>query len=280
MVICLRVLLAAFCSSSSVKAQGRVVGHVLDFEGAWYLDGRPGQALSNGVELPASGVIRITSPARFDFIVIRYADNRIIKRRCRNRGECEQPILLPRAVHHQASVQDFMIEKAMAVIRSNPVSSSVNAGRSADGALREAVVQIKDGGVDLAPVFAEMNDGTYYLRFTRKAPDGKTSDGGSMNPIEVRWVSATAAATPAMKLQPGLYEVVLLEKRDADYKPTLATAWFLAGKLDQYAHTVAPFGEARRLTGTWGDDVSEGTVRLFLRAFLIHLASQPAQTAK
>jgi len=273
-------LFAAFCLSSPVKARERTVGHVLDVEGEWYLDGRPGQALSKGAELPASGVIRIPSPSRFAFIVIRYSDNQIIKKQCRNRGECEQPLLLPRAIQRQASLRDFIVEKVMAVIGQDPVSSSVNAGRSADGALREAVVQIKDGQVDLAPVFTEMNNGTYYVRVERRMPNGKTADGGAAKPIKVSWDFGTATATPAANLQPGLYEAVLLEKRGAEYKPTLTTAWFLAGSLEQYAQTVAPFCEATRLTATWRDDVNEGTVRGFLRAFLIHLASQPAQAVK
>jgi len=281
LTICLCVLFAAFCLSSSIKARERTVGHVLDVEGEWYLDGRPGQALSMGEELPASGVIRIPSPSRFAYIVIRYSDNQIVSRRCRNHVECEQPILLPRAIQRQATIGDFIIEKALGVIRRNLVSPSVHSGRSADGALREAVVQIKDGQVDLAPVFTEMNDGTYYVRVERRTPDGKTADGGSAKQIKVRWNSVTAATTPAAKFQPGLYELVLLEKRGAEYKPTITTAWFLAGNLDQYAQTVAPFCEATRLTATWRGDVSEGTARSFLRAFLIHLASSPpAPTAK
>jgi len=281
LAICLCVLLAAFCASSPVKAQeGRVVGHVLDVEGEWYLDGQPGQTLSRGRELPASGIIRIPTPSRFAYIIVRYADNQIINRRC-NRGECEQPILLPRAIRRQTSLRYFIIEKMMGVFRRNPAGPSVSAGRSADGALREAVVQIKDGQVDLAPVFSEMNEGTYYVRVERKTPDGKTADGGSTKPIEVKWNSATATTTPAAKLQPGLYELVLLEKRGAEFRPTITTAWFLAGNLEQYAQTVAPFCEATRLTATWQGDVSEGTARSFLRAFLIHLASPPpAPTAK
>lgn len=260
-----------------------MIGHVLDVEGDWFLDGQKGRALSKGDELPASGVIRIHKPSGFAFIVLRYSDNnQILSKKCRNPGECEQPILLPRAIHRQASILDFIVERAMKVIRRDPVSTSVNAGRSSDGLLREAVVQIRDGQVDLAPVFSEMNNGTYYARVERRIPNGKTPDGGSAEPVKVRWDSGTATTTTAANFQPGLYEVVLLERRGAEYKPTLTTAWFLAGNLDQYAQAVGPFSEATRLTATWKDDVSEGTARGFLRAFLIYLASQsqPAKPAK
>ncbi len=280
MMIPLCVLFLAF-GSSSLKAQdGRVVGNVLNVEGEWYLDGRPGQALSKGADLPPGGVIRIPSPSPFAFIIIRSKDNQIINKRCRNAGECAQPILLPRAVQHTASYWETIAEPVMNWFRGHPASPSVNAGRSADGALREAVVRIKDGQIDLAPVFTDMNDGTYYVTLERKATEGKTADGGPSKPIEVKWGSANATTTPAAKFPPGLYEIVLLEKRGSGYKPTLATAWFLAGGLDQYAQTVGPFCEATRLTATWQKDVSEGTVRDFHRAFLIHLAAQPTQSTK
>lgn len=283
LTICLCVLLAAFCLSSSVKAQQRAIGHVLDVEGDWYLDGRSGQSLSKGDGLPASGVIRIRSPSRYALIVIKYSDNsQTIVKRCRNPGECEQPILLPRAVQREASYLEILGDALFGWFRRNPANGASNAGRSADGALREAVLQIKDGQVDLTPVFTEMNNGAYDVRLKRRMPDGKMADVGSGNPINVQWHSGIATATPAANLQSGLYEVVLLEKRGAEYKPTLTTAWFLAGNLEQYARTIAPFYEAMRLTTTWKDNVSEGTVRDFLRAFLIHLASDslPGQPAK
>lgn len=281
--IFLCVWLAAFCLSPLVKAQERTIAHVLDVEGDWYLDGRPGQALSKSDELPASGVVRVRSPSRYAFIIIQYSDNkRTISKRCRNSGECAQPILLPRAVHREASYWEIFTEILFGSSRRNPVTGVSNAGRSDDGTLREAVVRIKDGQVDLAPVFTEMNNGTYDMRLKRRMPDGKMADVGSANSIKVKWASGTATTTTPANLQPGLYEIVLLEKRGAEYKPTLTTAWFLAGNLEQYADAVAPFCEATRLTASWKDDVSEGTARGYLRAFLIHLASEsrPAQPAK
>jgi hypothetical protein len=267
-------------STFPVRSQeGRVVGYVLDVEGQWYLDGRPGQALARGAELPPSGVIRIPSPSQFAFIVVRYSDNQITTKRCRNSGECVQPILLPRAVPHQASYFDIFTEKFMKAFRSDPVAPSVNAGRSPDGVLREAVVQLRDGQVDLAPVFAEMKGGTYYLRLERKAGDDQTANSGSTKPIEVMWNPANSS-TLALPLQPGLYEMVLMEKRGTGFRPTLATAWFLVGDVEQYANAVGQFCEATRLTATWQGKVSEGTMRDYLRSFLMQLSTQPTKATK
>lgn len=280
--ICLCVLLGALWSSSSLKAAERAIGHVLDVEGQWYLDGRPGRALSRGDELPASGVIRIPSPTRYAFIVIRYSDNsQIIRRRCGNPGECDPPILLPKAVQRETSIAEIFLDTFFAAFRRRPVTGSSNAGRSSDGTLREAVVQIRNGQVDLAPIFTEMNNGTYNVRVRKRMPDGKMADAGSENSIKVRWDSSTVTTTPATNLQPGIYELVLLESRGAELRPTLTTAWFLAGNLEQYAQTVGPFCEATHLTATWKNDVSEGTVKDFLGSFLIQLSeSQSAQPAR
>lgn len=281
-IICRRVIICLFASLLALHAfparsqEGRVVGHVLDLEGQWYLDGRPGQALARGGELPPGGVIRIPSPSQFAFIVVRYNDNQIITKRCRNSGECAQPILLPRAIPHEASYFEIFTEKFMKVFRSNPVSPSVNAGRSPDGILREAVVQLRDGQVDLAPVFTEMKAGTYYLRLERKAGDDQTANSESTKPIAVTW-SPARSSTLALPLQPGLYEMVLMEKRGAGFRPTLATAWFLAGDVEQYANAVGQFCEATRLTATWQGKVSEGTVRDYLRSFLMQLSTQPTK---
>jgi hypothetical protein len=278
-LICLCVSVFAFHAFPVRAQEGKVVGHVLDLEGQWYLDGRPGQALARGGELPPGGVIRIPSPSQFAFIVVRYSDNQIITKRCRNSGECAQPILLPRAVAHDASYFEIFTEKFMKVFRSNPVSPSVNAGRSPDGVLREAVVQIKDGQVDLAPVFTEMKGGTYYVRLEKKAGDDQTPSSATIKPIEVTW-SPAKSSTLVLPLQPGLYEMVLMEKRGAGFRPTLASAWFLAGDVEQYANAVGQFCEATRLTTTWQGKVNEGTVRDYLRSFLMQLNAQSTNATK
>ncbi len=300
--ICFGLLLVPFLSSS-VRAQG-TIGHVLDVEGDWYLDSRRGQALRKGDELPSSGVIRIPSPSRYASIVIVYdANNEIVKKHCRNAGECEQPILLPRAVQRQLSRREILLGYLMKAVRLNRAMPSVNAGRSDDGPLAEAIVQTKDGAVDLAPVFVGLNSGTYYLQIERVVPEGKDGEGGDgagakpkgkdgegpgatpmQGPIEVKWDVATRTSLPIVKLTPGLFEIELLEKRDTTFTSTLTTAWFLAVNPEQHEKALAQFSEVKELTLSW-KDLNEETRRGFLRAFLSQLAtgsaeSQPPQPVK
>ena len=268
---CIFLLLVCLCLSAPVKAQERTIGHVLDIEGDWFLNSQK-KSLSKNDELPASGVIRIPSPSRFAFIVIRYsANNQIVSKRCRNPGECDQPILLPRAVERQVTIREYLFDQAMRILRLNLITPSVHSGRSDDGVLREAVVPINNGQVDLASVFAEMNDGSYYVHLQR-APKGKPAKNGS--DLMLRWEAGKATTIPDANLQPGLYEIVLLEKSGGEYKPTLTKALFLATNPDRYDHTMSPFLEATKLAATWKDNVSEGTVTDFLRAILFHLESK------
>lgn len=275
MAIVSGVVLVMFCLGWPVCAQERAIGNVLDIEGNWYLDRRSGLALTKGAELPAGGVVRIAGPSRFAFIILRYnGSNQVVTRRCRNPGECDQPLLLPRITQGRTSVFDFIVAKAMEVIRRDPVSSSVNAGRSSDGVLREALVQLKDGQIDLAPVLAAMNKGTYYLRVEPRTVKGRNSKSEPPRPIRVDWNSNAATTDQSVNFQPGLYALALLERRGEAYTPTLTTAWLLAANAEQYARLTPQFREATQLTETWKSDVSEATARGFIRAFLIHLESQ------
>lgn len=281
-VVCLGLLLIPFLSAS-VRAQG-TIGHVLDVEGDWYLDSRRGQALRKGDELPSSGVIRIPSPSRYAFIVIVYdANNEIVKKQCRNQGECEQPILLPKAVQRQLTRREILLGYLMRAVRLNPAMPSVNAGRSDDGVLTEAVVQIKEGGVDLAPVFARLNSGTYYLQIERVVPERKDGDDAApiriQEQLEIKWDAAARTILPAMKVPPGLFEIELLEKQDTTGTSTLTTAWFLTVNPEQHEKALAQFSEVKELTATW-KDLNEETRRGFLRAFLSQLASELKPPAK
>jgi hypothetical protein len=151
--------------------------------------------------------------------------------------------------------------------------------KSADGLLREAVVQMKDEQVDLGPVFVEMKDGDYRVSIDQAM--SKRTDGTSPRQLEVKRESGSVTTKNA-NLRPGVYEVVLLEKRGALYQPTLVTAWFLVVSSDRHAKIDAQFSEITKLTATWKDQIDEGTRRSFLRASLLGLGSEatPANPAK
>lgn len=275
LVLSLGLLLIPFLSYS-VRAQG-TIGHVLDVEGDWYLDSRRGQALRKGDELPSSGVVRIPAPSRYASIIIVYdANNEVVKRYCRNAGECEQPILLPRAVERQLTRREILLGYLMKAVRLNRAMPSVNAGRSDGGPLAEAVVRTTAGGVDLAPVFFALVSGTYYLQIERIMPEGKDGDDAGatprLKPIEVKWDAATRTILPAVKLPPGLFEIELLEKGETTFTSTLTTAWFLAVNPDQREKAVQ-FSEVKELTLSWLD-LNEETRRGFLRAFLSQMAAE------
>src|SRR5712664_529682 len=272
LAICIALFFGVSYLPFNVRADARTIGHVLDVEGDWFLDGRRDRALLRGDELPASGIIRILTPSRFAFIVIRYSDNQITTRRCRNAGECNQPILLPRSIQVRSSIWDFIVSKAMKIIRQDPVSVSVNAGRSSDGTLLEAILELRSGGIDLAPVFSGMTEGDYYISIKRR-PSNRKKPEEDKKPIKVSWRGGFAKATPAPIFQAGIYEIALLES-GPDYKQTLTNAWVLVSDHDHYVRNIAQFSEAKSLIATWRTDVTENTATSFLRALLIYEESQ------
>jgi hypothetical protein len=274
LVIRLVVLLPILFCFASINAQDRVIGHVLELEGEWYLDGRPGQPLSSGQELPAGGVVRIPSPSRYSSIVIIYSANKqAVRKQCRNPGECQQPIILPRAVQRENSLLDSLYEGAMTWLRGSQPIPKPHAGKSSDGKLKEAVLEVAGGQVDLAPVFREMSKGTYYVHLERKMAGPVKTENLRANPIEVKWESGVATMGPSAAVKPGVYEIVVLERSGAEYKPTLTTAWFLVSSAEQYAQTAAQFREVNNSIAPWRD-VPEETARVFLRALLIHLEGE------
>jgi hypothetical protein len=276
--ISLFLLLLLLFSFVSINAQDRVIGHVLELEGEWYLDGRPGQPLSPGNELPAGGVVRIPSPSRYSSIVIIYSANKqAVRKQCRNPGECQQPIILPRAVQRESSLLDSLYEGAMKWLRGSQPIPKPHAGKSSDGKLREAVLEVAGGQVDLAPVFKEMSKGTYYVQLESKIAGTSKTESLRANPIEVKWESGVATMIQSTAINPGVYEIVVLGRSGPEYNPTLTTAWFLVSSAEQYGQAAAQFREVNNSIATW-KDVPEETSRVFLRALLIHLAAEQKNT--
>lgn len=167
----------------------------------------------------------------------------------------------------------------MSIVGRSSITPAMNAGRSPHGKLREAVVPIRGQEVDLAPVFAEMDAGTYYVRVEMRTADGKPI-GRSTKPVGVKRGAAMSSPIPVSNLEPGLYELILLEGRGNEYLPTGLTAWFLAIDIDQYKQSANLFREAKRLTSTWRKEVDEGMTRGYLKALLIHLAADAALPTK
>ncbi len=258
-----------------VQAQQQI-GYVVDIDGKWLLDKQPPQALSKGQQLPAGGVIRIVSPSKNNYItIVSLSGDLIAHRQCDNPGDCDRPIRLGRDTKPQSSSVGGVMDAVMNLIWGEPDRYSVHRVRG--GELPDGVVQLRDGQVDLGPVFKKREKDRYYLRFLTIPHDGKPASRKSLGPITFDWDPAKPSAIPINDLKPGLYELGLLERDGEEYVPTNITAWVLVSKPGEYGKATSSFQQAKTLTEKWGKDVKPQSVRSFLRAHLDHLAKEAAR---
>jgi hypothetical protein len=247
----------------------------MNIEGRWYLDGHP-QLLVVGDNLPAGGVIRIQSSSRDDFIQIAFNGGGALSKRCRNEGVCNKPLALPGTPQRPPS----WLQSVMALLRGDRERYVALLRRSPCGQPSEAIAQAENGQVNLAPVFKGMAKDKYYVHFQRISPGSQLMSNLSDEPTTIDWNPADDSEMPPLKLQDGIYEMILMGCTAAKPEASIATAWFLVRNHEQYAQTASLFSEASSFTETWGDDVDRVTARSFLRAYLEYLALQPVKAEK
>jgi hypothetical protein len=271
LALCLFLAVALLAPCVSAQQQ---VGYVLEMSGKWLLAGN--SQLANGRALPAGGVISVQSPTQDDYIVIVNLKGDIMARRsCRNSDECGHPIKLPRAIAPEPSTWSVLVSSVMGLLGGEPDRYSIH--RKRDGDLPDNVVQLKDGQLDLSPVFERKGKGRYYLRLRAIPHEGKPASGKWIGPLTLDWDQTKLSTVSVSGLKAGLYELALLDRDGDDYLPAGASAWILASRPDEYSKTSSSFQEAVALTRKWGSDVTPEGIRSFLRAQLDRMAAQAAK---
>lgn len=129
--------------------------------------------------------------------------------------------------------------------------------------IREAVVPILGGAVDLGPAFRKALPGLYLARF---APVAVTS---AASPVELAWTPGKRLPFSSGGLRPGLYRLTL-----ADESGPGAEAWLLASEPEDYAEAASEFQAAMNEAASWGDGLDDRLARPALRAFLEMLAER------
>ena len=272
-------LLALLFSAGAASARAQDVGYVVDIEGGWFIDGRQ---LAKGQGVAGGRVISNPSPTEFDYIVVAYKDKSVGALRCRDTGgrnssACRQGLQTPQRLARASWAS--LLAAALPRFGRAPARYSVHMIRAEDGNLREAVLSGERGAVDLAPAFAEMRKGTYYARLRPKSGDGF---GGPVEhePYALKWDPSAAAPLRVGRIEPGLYELSLLERRGSEFRPTLVTAWVFVASPAEHARAAAEFAEASGTASAWAEQAGRGTVRSILRAALEQLSAPPRPAAK
>lgn len=235
------------------------VGYVLEIRGAWYLNGNPANVLRRWQKLPASSVIRVQSPNRFDMITI--ADMRGgIFARLYCPESCADPLRLP-PNPERPSLRGRFLQAAMEWLWGSPDRYVAARGRS--GEMSEGVTKLVDGSIDLNPLLHLQ--GEYYLRWRLLVPNQKAELAPWSETIELN------RTVTSSEFKPGLYEFNVLRRIEKKFEAT-SSAWVLVTSPAHYEKTKKSHEEAVSLTKAWEGKVEPETIPAFLRANLEELA--------
>lgn len=260
-------------------------GFVLDMDGIWTSAGSS-QPLSRGQHLPAGALLRNDSPSNGDRIVVANLNGEVVKRircksgvckECNDSGACNDPIRALPSATPQAGALASSFEAVMELFLGKP--DRYSAHRVRGEGLAEAVLQLADGRCDLAPAFRNVDKGRYYIQFKSLSEPG-SAPGIGFDPLPFDWDPSKPGMLAIPKLQPGLQDLILLEKGGAGFNASGVDAWVLLSGAADYQKSASVLEQATALAAKWGASVSPEVARGYLRANLEYLANRNARDAK
>lgn len=175
-------------------------------------------------------------------------------------------------VQQHLSLGEFLIEKAKGVFGKDPDRYARTISRNAE--LRDAVVLLKGGGIDLSPVFEDAGRARYYVRLRPIVGTNQMPSGDTIGPLPFAWDPAKRNPWSANGLRSGLYELELMRRTGDDYRMTGTSAWILISAQGGYEKANATFLEAQSALRGSGDSSEPDTAEALLRACLEILARQ------
>jgi hypothetical protein len=141
--------------------------------------------------------------------------------------------------------------------------------RGLESELRDAVVQLRDGKVDLTPVFSDLDSGSYKIRV-------EALKGGGASPMTavVAWQEGGSAIATIPGIATGLFRVSRVESHENSPAPE---AWVLVCAPGEFADKSAAYGAAVDATRKWPSEVDARAPQAVLRAYLDALSRGPAK---
>lgn len=172
----------------------------------------------------------------------------------------------------RADLLNFLLEKASALVGTHPTRYRNHISRGV--VLREAVVQLQDGRIDLSPVFAEAGTDTYYLRWQPMAVADRSAQGEPIGPLTYAWSPSKRDLGASKGLKPGLYELSLVRWTGGAYRLVgVGSAWVLIADASTYPADNAAFLDVQtEMSRRTSLEATEK--KAFLRAALDVLAQQ------
>jgi hypothetical protein len=262
---CAALALLAFAPSAHANAN---IGRVLDVSGEWRLweNGRDVGRIELGQAVTSMSTARPRSDE--GWLVIHLNDDRVIRCEVGNLGACARPLVLR---GHSTGSGRFFTAVAYLFVSQPELYELVMARGPGEENLREAVVSLDGGQIDLGPVFATMHRGLYRLRLS---PARTNATGKKFESFDFDWRAGAPSKVSIQGLTPGLYRVLLLDPQKDD-EPKGADAWVLVTDAEKYAEVYAKFQEAAEWSRGWHEGTAQRAERIFLRVYLDSLTRTP-----
>jgi hypothetical protein len=132
--------------------------------------------------------------------------------------------------------------------------------RGMESELKDAVVQLREGKIDLTPAFSDLDSGSYKLRI-------EPLKGGGASPMTavVAWQEGGSAIAPIPGMAPGLYR---LSRVDGNESSPVPEAWVLVCSPGDFANKSADYAAAVDATRKWPSEVDARAPQAVLRAYL------------
>lgn len=260
------VLLAGLVlAAPGVAAQGEQVGVITSVDGTWFraAPGTPAVEPGNRVFRADSLSIRAGFTARKHIGAVLRGGRHVVFT-CPARGRCDQAFVPADSLRERSLVPRAwaaLVDGVYALFSVDQPAYAHGLVREGPGA-DEAVLRLRNGAVDVAPVLRGARTGSYLLRFR---PAGAEMGGGAADPVYATWEEGREEVPVAVpRLAPGLYEVEVRPAGAAE-RPG-AAAWVLVAAEGFEAREQAFRGVQELVAGWSGASASEK--RAFLRAAL------------
>jgi len=270
------LFLALVLAAQGAAAQGEPVGVITSTDGTWFRAAPGTPAVKRGDRVFRADSISIRSgfTARKHIGTVLQGGRHVVFT-CPARGRCDRAFVPADSLRERSLVPralSALVAGALSLLSGDLPAYGDGLVRAGPGA-SEAVLQLRDGVVEVSPVLRGAPAGPYHLRF--RSIRG-AQEAGAGDPVAVAWEEGRNQPVAVPGLATGLYEVEV--RRAGAAEGSGAAAWVLVASEGFEAREQAFRGVQDLVVGWSGASATEK--RAFLRAALGCLSrGDPAASA-
>jgi hypothetical protein len=262
-------------SNLSIAEDRQEVGNVSSSVGEWLQDGKKveqGNPVYAGAIVTLNPDYRAKNPNSGSIVIHLYSKETPRIERSPEKSDFDTPIKLE-PIGEESTPWERFLRAVGGLFTHEPEKYMITAVRGAESQnLQEAVLKLEDGKVDLTPAFKMVRPGKYLAALRWIGQKEKNTSNSFPDPQEIECGSDGATPVAISGLRPGLWRLSLLRRQDE--RPLGDDAWVLICSPTAYEQAINSFKPALELTQSWGEGVSSGEVKSFLRTCLDLLDQQ------